>query len=146
MLWKHHNKFWCKALAQVIFVLNAQLCEWQQKLIFVGIPLLVEYEGSFWRSLTMFLIWLLAIPMKTLMDVWNICPKSLRNKTIISINLMKAYMVFQDWPFILQLIQEIPYFESWIVNCLNDGHETLLRHMDMHFFIFCIELFRWLLM
>lgn len=83
---------------------------------------------------------------ETLMDVLNICPKSLRNKTTISINLMKAFMVFQDWPFILQLIQEIPNLESWVVSCLKDGHETLLGHMDMHLFIFFIELFRWLVM
>jgi len=48
---------------------------------------------------------------------------------------MKAFMVSQDCPFNVQLIQEIPYFQIWVEGCLKDGPEILVgRHAFVSFF------------
>jgi hypothetical protein len=47
-------------------------------------------------------------------------------------NLVKVFMVSQEGQFILLLIQKILDFKSWVVGCLKDGFETLVRHIDMH--------------
>ncbi len=47
---------------------------------------------------------------------------------------MKAFMFSQDCPFILQLIQEILDFKSWLNGYLNDGLDVLIGHTNMHLF------------
>ncbi len=59
---------------------------------------------------------------------------------------MKAFMVSQERPFILQLIQEIPDFKSWVQGYLKDGLEVLIGHTDMHLFQFFVDSTRWLVM
>jgi hypothetical protein len=42
--------------------------------------------------------------------------KKLRKQnSYVLADLMKAFMVSQEQPFIPQLIKEIPYFKSWVV-------------------------------
>jgi hypothetical protein len=55
--------------------------------------------------------------------------KKLEDNNYILIYLMKAFMISQERLFILQLIQEIPNFKSWVLGCSKDGLETLVRHM-----------------
>ncbi len=62
------------------------------------------------------------------------------------VNLMKAFMLSQDHPFILQLIQEILNFKSWVNGYLNDGPDVLVGHMKMHLFKFFVDEVRWLVM
>jgi hypothetical protein len=50
------------------------------------------------------------------------------------VDLMKVFMFSQDRPFILQLIQKLPNFKSWVNGFLNDGLDILVGHMDMHLF------------
>jgi hypothetical protein len=50
------------------------------------------------------------------------------------VDLMKAFMFFQNRPFIPQLIQETPNFESWVNGYLNNGSEVLIGHIEMHLF------------
>ncbi len=67
--------------------------------------------------------------------------KNLREQNnYILANLMKVLMVSQEWPFILQLIQEIPNFKTWVLGCLKDGPETLVGHINMHLFNFFVDL------
>jgi hypothetical protein len=44
------------------------------------------------------------------------------------------------------LIQEIPNFKSWVQGYLKDGLEVLVRHTNMHLFIFFVDYFGWLVM
>jgi hypothetical protein len=44
----------------------------------------------------------------------------------ILVDFMKAFMVLQERPFIMQFIQEIPDFKTWVFGCLKDGLETLV--------------------
>jgi hypothetical protein len=60
----------------------------------------------------------------------------------ILVDLMKAFMILHEKPFIPQLIQKIPYFKS----CLKDGLELLVRHIDMHLFRFFVDSSCWLVM
>jgi len=46
----------------------------------------------------------------------------------VMVDLMKSFMFSQDCPFILQLIQEIFYFKSWVNGYLNDGPYILVGH------------------
>jgi hypothetical protein len=59
-------------------------------------------------------------------------------------------MVPQDDPFIPQLIQEIPYFKSWVKRYLKDGLETLMgcldMHTNMHLFYFYVDSIGWPMM
>jgi uncharacterized protein involved in cysteine biosynthesis len=41
----------------------------------------------------------------------------------VLVDLMKTFMVSQEWPFIPQLMQEIPNFKSWVQGYLKDGPE-----------------------
>jgi len=61
-------------------------------------------------------------------------------------NLMKAFMVSQEWPFILQLIQEILDFKSFVQGYLKDGLEVLVGHTSMHLFRFFVDSFGWPMM
>jgi hypothetical protein len=55
--------------------------------------------------------------------------KKLKEKNnYVLANLMKMFMVLQEWPFIPQLIQKIPNFKSWVQGYLKDGHEILFGH------------------
>jgi hypothetical protein len=49
-------------------------------------------------------------------------------------DLMKTFMLSKDHPFILQFIQEIPDFKSWVNGYLNDSLDILVNHMEMHLF------------
>jgi hypothetical protein len=44
------------------------------------------------------------------------------------------------------LIEKILDFKSWVVGCLKDDFETLVRHIDMHLFIFLVDSLGWLVM
>jgi hypothetical protein len=59
---------------------------------------------------------------------------------------MKAFMFFQDCPFILQLIQEILDFKSWVNGYLNDALDVLVNHMGLHLFRFSMDKVVWLVM
>jgi hypothetical protein len=61
-------------------------------------------------------------------------------------NLLRAFMISQERPFILQLIQEVLDFKSWVLSCLKDGLETLVRHTNIHLFRFFIDSLGWLMM
>jgi hypothetical protein len=51
-------------------------------------------------------------------------------------NVMKAFMVLEDCPFILQLIQEILDLKTWVKGCLKDGPKILqVGRTDMHLLI-----------
>jgi hypothetical protein len=50
----------------------------------------------------------------------------------VLVDLMKAFMISQEWPFIPQLIQEIQDFKSWVQGYLKDGPKILVGHIDMH--------------
>jgi len=66
--------------------------------------------------------------------------KKLRKQnSYVLADLMKAFMVSQEQPFIPQLIKEIPYFKSWVVGCLKGGFETLVGHIDIHLFKFFVD-------
>jgi len=45
-------------------------------------------------------------------------------------DLIKAFMISHDRPFIPQLIQEIPNLKSWVLVCLKDVPEMLVGHID----------------
>jgi len=62
------------------------------------------------------------------------------------VDLKKTFMFFQDRPFILQLIQEILDFKSWVNGYLNDGLNVLVNHMDLHLFRFSMNKVGWLVM
>ncbi len=61
-------------------------------------------------------------------------------------NFMKTFMFSQDRPFILQLIQEISDFKSWVNGDLNDGVDVLIDHTKMHLFWFFVDKVGWLVM
>jgi hypothetical protein len=61
-------------------------------------------------------------------------------------DLMKVFMLSQDHPFILQLIQKLPNFKSWVNGFLNDGLDILVGHMDVHLFWFFVDESSWLSM
>ncbi len=44
------------------------------------------------------------------------------------------------------MIQEIPNFKSWVLGCLKDGFEMLVRHTDMHLFRFFVNSSGWPMM
>jgi len=48
--------------------------------------------------------------------------------------------------FVPQLIQEILDFKSWVQGYLKDGLKVLDRHIHMHFLIFFVDYFEWLVM
>ncbi len=52
----------------------------------------------------------------------------------VIVDLMKTFMFSQNRPFILQLIQKIPNFKSWVKGYLNNGSNILVNHMQMHLF------------
>jgi len=63
--------------------------------------------------------------------------KNLRNQNnYVLVDLMKTFMVSQERPFILQLIQEILNFKSWVQGYLKDNLKVLIGHIDMLFFWF----------
>jgi len=64
----------------------------------------------------------------------------------ILVDLMRAFMISHENPFILQLIHEIPDFKSWVLGCLKDGPKTLVGHIDMHLFRFFVDSSGWLMM
>jgi hypothetical protein len=55
-------------------------------------------------------------------------------------------MFSQDRPFILQLIQKLPNFKSWVNGFLNDGLDILVGHMDVHLFQLFVDESSWLSM
>jgi hypothetical protein len=55
-------------------------------------------------------------------------------------------MISQKWPFIPQLIQEIPNFKSWVQNYLKNGFEVLIKHANMHLFQLFMDFARRLVM
>jgi hypothetical protein len=69
----------------------------------------------------------------------------LQNNYVL-VDLMKAFMVSQEWSFIPQLIQEIPYFKSWVQGYLKNGLEISIGHIDMHLFQFFVDSSWWLVM
>ncbi len=64
----------------------------------------------------------------------------------IWVDLMKAFIVSQEKPFISQLIEEIPSFKTWVLSFLKDGPETLVRHTSMHIFRFFVDPSSWPMM
>jgi len=64
----------------------------------------------------------------------------------ILVDLMRAFMISHENPFILQLIPKIPDFKSWVLGCLKDGPKTLVGHTDMHLFRFFVDSSCWLMM
>lgn len=54
---------------------------------------------------------------------------------------MKTFMFSQDHPFILQLIQKILDFKSWVNEFLNNGIDILIGHTDVHLFQFFVDEF-----
>ncbi len=73
--------------------------------------------------------------------------KILRKKNnYVMAYLMKAFMFSQDHPFILQLIQKILNFKSWVNGYLNDGLNVLVGHTKMHLFQFVVDKIRWSVM
>ncbi len=64
----------------------------------------------------------------------------------ILVDLMRAFMISHENPFILQLIHEIPDFKSWVLGCLKDGTKMLVGHIDMHLFRFFVDSSGWLMM
>jgi hypothetical protein len=60
--------------------------------------------------------------------------------------LMGAFMISLERLFILQLIQKIPDFKSWVLGCLKDGPKTLAGRTNMHMFRFFVDLLGWLVM
>ncbi len=56
---------------------------------------------------------------------------------------MKTFMFSQNRPFILQLIQEIPDFKSWVNVYFNDGPNIFVGHMEMHLFWFFVDKVGW---
>jgi hypothetical protein len=54
--------------------------------------------------------------------------KKLEENNYILTYLMITFMISQERLFIFQLIQEIPDFKTWVLGCLKDGLETLVRH------------------
>jgi hypothetical protein len=48
-------------------------------------------------------------------------------------------MVSQEGQFIPLVIQNILDFKSWVVGCLKDGFETLVRHTDIHLLNFFVD-------
>jgi len=54
------------------------------------------------------------------------------------VDLKTTFMFSQDCPFILQLIQEILVFKSWVNGYLNDGLDLLVSHTKMHLFRFFV--------
>ncbi len=61
-------------------------------------------------------------------------------------DLMKAFILSQDRPFIPQLIQEILNFKSWVNEYLNNGLDILVCHIEMHLFQFFVDEVWWLVM
>jgi hypothetical protein len=61
-------------------------------------------------------------------------------------DLMRIFMISQERLFILQFVQEIMDFESWVLGCLKDAPKMLLGHTDMHLFRFFIDSLGWLMM
>jgi hypothetical protein len=59
---------------------------------------------------------------------------------------MKAFMVSQKRPFILQLIWKIANFTTWVLGYLRGGLESLVGHIDVHLFRFFVDLFGWPMM
>jgi hypothetical protein len=55
-------------------------------------------------------------------------------------------MVSQERPFVPQLIQEIPNFQTWVLSCWKDGLKTLVKHIDMNNFRFFVDSFGWPMM
>jgi hypothetical protein len=64
----------------------------------------------------------------------------------VMVDLMKAFMFSQYYPFILQLIQEIPDFKSWVNGYLNDGLDVFDGHTKMHLFRFFMNEVGWPMM
>jgi hypothetical protein len=62
------------------------------------------------------------------------------------VDLMKGFMLSQNYQFILQLIQEILDFKSWVNGYLNDGLDILVNHTEMHLFRFFVDKVGWLIM
>ncbi len=69
-----------------------------------------------------------------------------KQNNYILVDLMKAFMVSQERPFIPQLIQEILDFKTWVLGCLNDGPKTLVWHIDVHPFRFFVDSSSWPMM
>jgi hypothetical protein len=57
------------------------------------------------------------------------------NKYILT-NLMQTFMISQGRPFISKLIKESFNFKLWVQRYFKEGFETLVGHIDMHFFCF----------
>jgi hypothetical protein len=57
----------------------------------------------------------------------------------ILIDLMRTFMISQERLFILQLIQEIPNFKSWVLGYMKDGLKMLIGHTNMHLFRFVVD-------
>ncbi len=73
--------------------------------------------------------------------------KKLKEKNnYILTDLMRAFMISQERPFIPKLIKEIPYFKSWVLGCLKDTFKTLVGHTNLHLFRFFVDLLRWCMM
>jgi hypothetical protein len=62
------------------------------------------------------------------------------------VDLMKTFMFFQYCPFILQLIQEILDFKSWVNGYLNASPNVFDGHTKMHLFRFFVGKVGWPMM
>jgi hypothetical protein len=59
---------------------------------------------------------------------------------------MMVFMVSQERPFILKLIQKILDFKTWVLGCLKDGPKTLVGRTNMHLFSFFVDSSGWRMM
>jgi hypothetical protein len=69
-----------------------------------------------------------------------------KENNYILVDLMRAFMMSQERPFIPKLIQEILIFKSWVLGCFKDGLESLVGHIDMHLFGFFVDFSGWPMM
>ncbi len=58
-----------------------------------------------------------------------------KQNNYVMADLMKAFMLSQDHPFILQLILEIHDFKSWVNGYFNNGLDVLVDHTKMPLFL-----------
>jgi len=61
----------------------------------------------------------------------------------VLVDLMKVFMVSQDHFLILQLIQKILDFKTWVKRCLKDGPKILVGHTNMYLFHFFVDSIEW---
>jgi hypothetical protein len=93
--------------------------------VLASVSFLVNYLWSFWRSLVgVSCSW--AHHENIVGSFWYLSKKLKEQNNYVMVDLMKAFMLSQDCPFIPQLIQEILDFKSWVNGYLNNGLDILV--------------------